>query len=96
MNKYFVDTERGFANEYTLAVAPDSEIASSLEEAGYKQITRKDWIERLRMRHNYAGYIGLDGVDPTGMSDLIATSADATRLYLKDCEDYRVSIRRLR
>ena len=96
MNKYFVDTERGFANEYTLAVASDSEVASSLEEAGYKQITRKDWIERLRMKHDYAGYIGLLYNDPADMSDLISNCADATRMYLNDPEDYRLGVRRLR
>ena len=89
MKKYFINPERGFANEYTLAVADSPEVASTLEKKGYERITRKRWINLLRLRHSHAGYIGplrigIGADRPRDLADLIDICADATRLDVAD------------
>ena len=92
MKKYYIDRERGFANEYTLAVAADSATAAALEGLGYERITRARWIELLRLRHSHAGYLGPTRIGIGGrgadqahdIADIIDICADQTRRFLGD------------
>ena len=92
MKKYYIDRERGFANEYTLAVADSPDVASALEKKGYERITRARWIELLRLRHSHAGYLGPTRIGIGGrgadqahdIADIIDICADQTRRFLGD------------
>ena len=92
MKTYYIDRERGFSNEYTLAVADSPDVALALEELGYERITRKRWIELLRLRHSHAGYLGPARIGVGGrgadqaydIADIIDICADQTRRFLGD------------
>ena len=94
MKKYFIDRERGFGNEYTLAVADSPDVALALEELGYERIARRRWIELLRLRHSHAGYLGPTRIGISGrgadqahdIADIIDICADQTRLWVEDFE----------
>lgn len=87
---YWIDNQRGFANEYTLAVTalgvpvPDH----------WQRITRQKWIYALRLRHDHAGAIARFG-DRYVSSEIEAAidrCQEATEAYLSDpSEGYSVS-----
>jgi hypothetical protein len=88
MRTYWIDNERGFANEYTLYVADhDTDAEYLATEMGCERITRRAWIYALRLRHDHAGYCAL-GFHPARSSSDIAGAihdcAVATR-YGIDC-----------
>lgn len=84
MKRYWINHERGFANEYSLAV---TEYGSMPEP--WERITRARWIYLLRLRHNHAGAICDTGSywASGDIGAVIEECRDATQDYLNNPED---------
>jgi len=98
MNSYWIYYPRGFANEYTLAVAGDPHTQAHLEGLGYDRISRARWIQLARIRHDHAGYIAfLNHYGRSGdIAECISHCAEATAHEFAHPESDDVFLFRLR
>lgn len=105
MYRYYIHDERGFVNEFTLAVADNDEDAAALEHANYRRTTRARWIYALRLRYDRAAFLAplppdrdyparYDGYLSSNIGQVISDCARATHDFLNGGEWEREQLNR--
>ena len=96
-NRYFVNSPRGFANEYTVFVVTNREdearlrrLVPKLERLSRVEAEFWGWLEPKRMKvqtaHWSGGFAWLDMFEVTNLEEAMQLAPDATRAWLDSVE----------